>query len=146
MNIFIVINAIFFFLFHGSLNDVEKTQQIKVIIVGISIILFHFLPQNGWFTETDGFKLMYITFLLMAIFSLGVYTEIFKSFLKLSKEAGTGNKTFKLIAYGAVSKILFFLFMLIRVVYDTLILQLISFGFLFLALFLFFFGFIQPKN
>jgi hypothetical protein len=57
MNILVVSNAIFFFLFESEMFVFETSKKKKVVGVGIAIIIFHLLPQNEWNAETSGFKL-----------------------------------------------------------------------------------------
>jgi hypothetical protein len=141
MNIFIVLSAIFFFLFESEMFVFESSKKKKVLGIGAGIIIFHLLPQNEWNAETQGFKLMYISFLLLMIFTIYVYYSGMKEFDQLRKISKEREKEIRSIRNGAFYMLLFFTLMFVRTLIDNIVLQIASFGILLIAMSLFFIGF-----
>ncbi len=141
MNIFVILNAIFFFLFESEMFVYEKEKKKTVVGIGAGIILFHLLPQNEWNAETQGFRLMYISFLLLMIFTIYVYYSGMKEFEKLRKASKERAKEIRAIRDGAFHMLIFFVLMFVRTLIDNIVFQIASFMILLLAMSLFFVGF-----
>lgn len=152
MNIAIILNSLFLYLFSFNLIKQPPSRRKNMIIIAIAIILFHFLPQNGWYdTANTGFKLMYVSFMLMTLYAFFVYFILMKEFLYLSRKALERGETKKIktsfdaIWIGSLLMNIFFILQMIRVGVDVLFLQIAAMTILFIAMACLFIGFLLPS-
>jgi hypothetical protein len=140
MNIFITASALFLFLFSDEIFPSAKKNI--YIILGFGTMIFMLLPQNQWMSTEPGFKLKFISFLLMFLYSIFVYLR-FMQFFKLANQIPDMKKSFNFIGLGAVFMILMMTFSLIRSMSDSFVLWLFSMLCLIISIIFTYFGFIH---
>ncbi|MCP4760232.1 MAG: hypothetical protein GY870_00525 [archaeon] len=142
-NIFIVFEAVIMFLFHCEFVQVSNRAKKMVVGFGIGVIFFMMIPQNDWLERFETFRLSRVSYMLLTICYVVVFSYFLK-FFKLAKRVEEMNKSFTAIGIGAVFRILYVLLKFITVFYSPLILQVGAAVVLVLSMVSIYFGFIQP--
>lgn len=148
MNICMICGGFCLYLFCSKLASINKKKVLTVGIIGLAFLVFSSLPINNWMDPTSkGFQIKYISFLLLTIYSIGVYSSIIRIFGKDLKNLTEMRGQYRSIVYGSISSMLFFVGMLVRsaaainsILYNAIIWCILVIGAGF-----YFFGFIQPS-
>ena len=148
MNVSMILGAFCLYLFCSNVASISRKKVITVGLIGAAFLIFSILPFNNWMdTNATGFQLKYISFLLLTIYSLGVYSSIIRIFGRDLRNLTEMKREYRLIVYGSITSMLFFIGMLIRsatginsIIYNAIVWTILTIGVGF-----YFSGFIQPS-
>lgn len=142
---FVMAGSIFLFLFFTEISKFKQQTKSALIISGISIIIWIFLPWNNWsVTGLSGFQFRYITYMLILIYFLIVYVGSAHVFMQMVRRVPENRSSFVAIITGNLIFSLYFIFITIYGITQNGILMIIGMILILISEILFFIGFILP--
>lgn len=139
-NLFIVVGIIFLLLFHAQFIKRKKSWLIAEILLGAIVFAWLLLPFNYSIGAGEGFSLRIISYMLMSLYGIIVYTHMTISFYGSIRKTSVGRK--QLAALGTASLIFLAYFVIITIygISQDFLMLLISMFLLYGCFFCYFLG------
>ena len=144
-NLFVIAGIIFLLLFHAQFVKRKKGWLITEILLGVFVFGWLLLPFNFTIGAGEGFSFRIISYMLMSLYGIIVYTHLTISFYGSIRKASVGKKQLAALGTGSLIFLAYFIIIIIYGITQEFVYILVSMIILYGSFFCFFLGIYLPK-